>query len=449
MQLTEEGRSMAEQRSRAKMAGLIIGAVLVVGAIVSIFVIDWDTEIEEEAAAVRPLKTMEIGASVTRGIREFPGRVQASQRVDLSFRVSGPLVELPVVDGQEVNEGDLLAAVDPRDYQIALDNISSTVDEAKANLEAMKRGRPEDIEKLKSAVQKAQAALTLAQEEYGAAQTAFDRGGMTRLELSRRLEARDREQANVRNAEEDLRIGERGAREEDMEAAEARIRGLVSQREDAQASLADCSLLAPFSGTVATTFVENFQFVDVREPIMSLQNVDEVDIVVDVAEAILLQVGRNKVEREGYATFDGLPDRRFLLTLKEVSTEADAATQTFRITLTMTPPEDANILPGMSATVTVYRKEVAETDQDTGYAVPIDAVPIDGTGKYYVWKLSQSGDSWKVNRSDVIVGDMVGDAIIVTGGLDKGDRIATAGVHFLQENQQVSLYESAAGDDAS
>ncbi|QJX02670.1 biotin/lipoyl-binding protein [Alcanivorax sp. IO_7] len=48
------------------------------------------------------------------GGRRYPGRVMATERSQLAFRVSGQLVELPVKDGQRVEEGQLLARLDPR-----------------------------------------------------------------------------------------------------------------------------------------------------------------------------------------------------------------------------------------------------------------------------------------------------------------------------------------------
>ena len=57
---------------------------------------------------VRPVKVMTVGKAGVGGERVFPGVVQASQRARLSFRVSGPLVQRPVFEGQEVKKGELL-----------------------------------------------------------------------------------------------------------------------------------------------------------------------------------------------------------------------------------------------------------------------------------------------------------------------------------------------------
>ena len=60
-----------------------------------------------------------------------------------------------------------------------------------------------------------------------------------------------------------------------------------------------------------------------------------------------------------------------------------------------------------------------------------------------------TGDTFTVHRADVKVGDMIGDSIQVVSGLKRGDRIAMAGVHYLQEGQQVRLLESNRKGDQS
>ena len=93
---------------------------------------------QEAAPVVRPVKTMVIGGDVG-GRLSFPGRVQAAQRVNLAFRVSGPLFDFPVIEGQEVKKGQLLARIDPRDYQIALDEAMAGFDRAESDFQRYQR----------------------------------------------------------------------------------------------------------------------------------------------------------------------------------------------------------------------------------------------------------------------------------------------------------------------
>ena len=66
---------------------------------------------------IRPVKTAQISSqSVIR--KDFSGIVEAVEYVRLAFRVSGQIISLPVVEGQRVKKGQLIAAIDPRDISL-------------------------------------------------------------------------------------------------------------------------------------------------------------------------------------------------------------------------------------------------------------------------------------------------------------------------------------------
>jgi multidrug efflux pump subunit AcrA (membrane-fusion protein) len=67
-------------------------------------------EAPEPQPVVKPVKTMLLGTTDTSG-RSFPGRVEATNQVDLSFRVGGPLIEFPVREGQSVRKGHLVREI--------------------------------------------------------------------------------------------------------------------------------------------------------------------------------------------------------------------------------------------------------------------------------------------------------------------------------------------------
>jgi len=90
-------------------------------------------EVVEKAPVVRPVKILHVQTSGDIVQRSLPGTVRAAKRLELSFEVSGPLVDLPIEEGQHVKKGGLVAQIQQRDFLTA-------VDEAKArNLEAEKQ----------------------------------------------------------------------------------------------------------------------------------------------------------------------------------------------------------------------------------------------------------------------------------------------------------------------
>jgi len=91
-------------------------------------------ETPEPEPTARPVRLIEVAAGGDAS-RSFPGRVTASNQVDLSFRVGGPLIELPVNEGEVMREGQLVARVDPRDFQIRLNAAKADYERTEADFD--------------------------------------------------------------------------------------------------------------------------------------------------------------------------------------------------------------------------------------------------------------------------------------------------------------------------
>jgi len=89
----------------------------------------------EKKEVVRPAKIMTVEHIETTREFKFPGKVQALDRVELSFEVSGRLIEMAVREGQHVEKGDLIARIDPSDYKSQLAAQQAKVNQAKAEVD--------------------------------------------------------------------------------------------------------------------------------------------------------------------------------------------------------------------------------------------------------------------------------------------------------------------------
>ena len=77
---------------------------------------------EEVREAIRPVKIFQVRSSDALMLRKFPAQVHSAEQAELAFRVAGELQRLPATAGQDVRRGDVLAVLDPRDYQILVDD---------------------------------------------------------------------------------------------------------------------------------------------------------------------------------------------------------------------------------------------------------------------------------------------------------------------------------------
>ena len=337
-----------------------------------------EQEPAQTEAVARPVKTMMIAGADATGARTFPARIAAAARADLAFRVPGTVQELPIKEGDPVKEGDLIARLDPTDYQIVVDDRQATFDKAQKN---------------------------------------YDRG----KEL----------------------VSSGAISGSDFDRLEAEFKNARAALSTATQDLAYTELKAPFEGMIASRLVDRFEEIQAKQPIVVIQNVEMLEVKFDVPESIIRGIrARGVTDREAvrgrvkvFATFQGQPGREYPLTYKEVSTKADAKTQTFEATYLMKQWEDGTVLPGMTAGVTVDL--AGYVDSAIAFTVPVSAVVGDFKLDPQVWTVDEA--SMTVSPQPVKVGRLVGDGIEVLEGLEPGARVVTAGTAFLVEGMPVIL----------
>ncbi len=389
---------------------------------------------------VRPVKTLVVAEMEDIRERTFPGKVEASRRVELAFQVPGLIVSLPVKEGQRVAEGEVIGQLRQDEFQANLKSLQGQFDQARANLRARQMGeRPEERQRREANVRAAEARMAnarvevdrfanllrsraVAQQDYDRARTAYN-------------VAREEHQAALRVLEQ----GEIG-REEEIEAQEAEVRTMEGRVVEADLQLRDSTLRAPYNGVIARRLAEEQQNVQARQPIVRFQDMDELEILVDVPETVMVADIRNADIVRMTAELSGIPGVQFPVTIKEIAKVADPTTRTFSVRVGMQAPKDSQILPGMTAVVNVeFRRAQILGD---GIRVPVSAIMQDASGESLAWAI---GADQTVERRPVKLGEILGDDIEVIKGLRPGDRIAVAGVTFLREGMKVRDLGNALG----
>ena len=388
-----------------KLLNVIVLAAVVAGAYYGLEIFRKQKAEEARPEIIRPVKTVTLAGNGGGGVWRYYGTLQGGRRVELSFRVSGPIKQILVDKGAEVKKNDLLATLDPRDFQTQL--------------------------------KQAQSAQAQAQAQYNDAQTNFKR-----YENLYKQRAVSKAQYDTQKTQVDV--------------ARSALNAAVAQTAAVRDSLKDTELRAPFDGVIAGRMVENFQDVTAKQPIFSLQDISTLEVVFNVPDNDIIwgsSSARSKEEREEavslVARFDALPDRAFPLTLKEFTIQADANTNTFPVTATMPQQKDVALLPGMAATVEMTVKGAA-VSEDISFLVPATALVHETRSKAksanFVWlyKAIPGEDTGEVRRVSVVTGQPHNDGSIEISGaaLAGGDRVITAGAHLLREGQRVRLMDT-------
>ncbi|WP_082677573.1 efflux RND transporter periplasmic adaptor subunit [Ruegeria profundi] len=388
---------------------------------------------QDTPATARPAKVFTVVKASSDFERIYPAIVYPSREVELSFRVSGRITELPIRASSNVVREGVVAQLDTRDFEVEVARLNSQLEEAEANLIVLRSGaRPEEITALEASVQAAQAQRDQAREEYVRSAQLLERGVIPTAQYQQREAAFRLAEAELVSREEQLTIGRSGGRPEEIVAAEAAIRGLKTQIQSAKNDLSDATLRAPFDGTIAKRNVDNFRNVQAGETIALIQDLSTVDVSYDLPGADIIamsSIGFDNVV--SLVTFDSLPGVEMNADLVEFTTQADAATQTYRGRLSVTPPEDLVVLPGMVARVIIR----ADGQNDTHVVVPLSALAASPDGSPYVWLLDGSNNT--VKRRPVELGEASEDFVFVKTGLEEGQMVVTAGLSELQEDMVV------------
>ncbi|UCH41966.1 MAG: efflux RND transporter periplasmic adaptor subunit [Gammaproteobacteria bacterium] len=358
---------------------MLRNAVLTVSMLVALSACGGPEE-ELPPPPVRPVKLFTVEGTEGAALRRFPGAISASQRAELSFRVNGTLQKILVKEGDRVKQGQVLAQLDPTDYQIRVSDRQATFDKSQKN-----------FNRAKELIQDG----NISQTDY------------------------DQVEANFRSSEAALKLAK-------QELAYTRLRapfaGSIGRREvdnfeEVQPKQAIFQLQNVDQLDVAIDMSENL--------VRSLRRAEQADSASESKASKVV---------EAYASFEGKEGDKFSLKIKEVSTKADPQTQTFRVTFTMPQPKDFAVLPGMTANVFLDLSRLISAD--TAKWVPISAVVADGELDARVWVLDDK--TMTVSARPVKIGRMSGRNIEVSSGLAGGEEIVSVGAAYLADGMQVS-----------
>ncbi len=342
-------------------------------------------ETPPEPPKVVTVKAQKLERVVASDRHIFPGQTRAVDRVTLAFRVSGPLVERPVFVGDRVKQGQIIARIDPRDFEVRLANKEAQVDKIEAQLRFAKS----DYERV----------IRIQEKDPGA--------------ISERLVDEKREFWMEQQAA--------------LKVAEA-------EKDAAQDELSYTYLESPFDGIVVATYVENHEYVKANQPVIRILNNNQAEMMIDVPEAQL----RNITAKSQFnVRLDLYPTVKISGTLKEIGTEPNRATRTYPVTLLLKPSKPIDIFSGMTGDAALRVKY-------KGLTTPVFKLPVtslfsqDGEDK--IWVIDSETSTLVAKKVEVV--KMTQAATYVTGDIQPGEMAVSAGAQFLKPGQKVHIWEA-------
>lgn len=333
-----------------------------------------DQSNQSESEAPRLVKTITIETKEANLTRTIPGKVYANQKVDLSFQVKGKIIELPIREGVMVKKDELIARLDPRDFEINVSYAKAKYENAASMLDRVK-------ELLKSG--------HISEADYDKKKMEMD---VTKADLDK---------ANKELADSVLYAPFTGiiAKQyvDNHEYIEAKTK-IVSLQDNSDVEI----------------------HLDLSE-----QDITLTGGVEKLSELVA------KKDTVGYVSFPAFSTKDYPVRLKEFSTEANPKTQTFLFKVAMEHPKDAQLLPGMTA----LTRFIKSGNSVTVITIPFSAVCISPKGDYYVWIIDSKTQS--AIKVPVKVGPIEHDNIQVLSGLKDKDVVVIAGTSHVAEGMKL------------
>ena len=360
---------------------------LLLGGALSVLFACGKTELKE--APLRAVKVLTIAADQSgQSAESYAGEVRARVESKLSFRVGGKLLARPAQLGQMVRAGQLLAQIDPRDYQLG-----------------------------------AQAA----QAQMQSAQTSRD---LAAADL-KRFEAM-RAQGFVSDAQLERYSAQFKAAEAQL--IQARAQATVQGN---QASYGN--LYADRAGVITGVYAEVGQVLGAGQAVVSLAEDGPRDAAFNLPEdaSKSLPVGSavtvfawNAQGGECAQAAAQWPGR-----VRELAASADMLTRTFAVKVAIeTGPASA---PPLGTTVRIVPNNAAKKTAGAAIVLPLSTLMRESTGTS-VWVYAEKTNT--VHKRAVKTGGIVGNQVQILSGLAAGETVVVAGVHALTDGQRVTRY---------
>jgi len=294
----------------------------------------------------------------------------------ISPKVSGYISEVPVDDNQAVKAGQVIARIDPRDYDTALDQARANVAAAQASIETLNQQIAQQrlvVEQDRQQVASDQAALVYSQQDYQR-YTILAKDGYGSVQRAQQAQADIREKdamqqhdiAVVAAAEKQI-----GVFEAQLAQANATLAQQQAMEHQAELNLSYTAITAPVDGTVGVRTLRVGEYVQAGTQLMAVVPLQAVYIVANYKETQLTNVRPGQPATIDVDTFPGAKIHGHVDSLAPASGQEfallppDNATGNFtkivqRIPLKIVVDEDdplvGKLRPGMSVEPTIDTK---------------------------------------------------------------------------------------------
>ncbi|MGD8568268.1 MAG: efflux RND transporter periplasmic adaptor subunit [Gammaproteobacteria bacterium] len=253
------------------------------------------------------------------------GTVEARE-VDLSFQVGGRIAKLDADEGSWVKQDDVVAALDPKDLELALQQTTAQANAAKASLDALKAGtRVQELRVAEADLQKARSQLNYAKSEVKRVSFLVPKKLASESQLEQVQLQYEVALAGVEQAKQKLNLLNEGPRHEDIDRAEQQYFASSDASEISRQQLKYSKLVSPVTGMITVRLREAGEVVSPGQPVVRIAQTSKPWVRAYINET---QLGKVRVGQPARVKIDSAPDKTFSGKLTFISPVAEFTPKT-------------------------------------------------------------------------------------------------------------------------
>ena len=226
------------------------------------------------------------------------GNIQAEQRVTIASEIRGRISRIAIEEGMNVKAGDLVAQIDPREYELTLDRLRADLSASQKEYKKAQEGlRQEDKDRLNAKTRAAQSSLDLAKIELGRTKQLVDQEVLAQSALD---SAEDKVSQAIETlvASQAEQAAGMKSRSEDIEKLESEMQAIRKQVAVAELNLSKVNIVAPFEGVIIAKEIEQGAIADSGTAIVRMIGSSRLKAVLEVPQNY-----RNKLKKLKKAHF--------------------------------------------------------------------------------------------------------------------------------------------------
>lgn len=280
------------------------------------------------------------------GMLRVSGNIEMTD-AEVSFKIAGRVAERLLSEGETVKAGQVVARLDTSELAQEVALRKAEVRAAEAALAELETGsRPEEIAQADAVVRRTQADVMRARADLNRIKTLYEQDNVSGQDYDAAKTVVAVTEAKLREAQEQLRLVQKGPRIEKIERSRAQLQQAKEALALAETRLGYASLTSPLTGVVLSHNIEPGEYVAAGTPIVTVGDLEHVWLRAYVDETNL---GRVKIGQTAKVTTDTFPDKGYEgrvsfiasqaeFTPKSVQTEKERVKLVYRIKITIDNP---------------------------------------------------------------------------------------------------------------